>query len=191
LLRLLPPDAQRHAEKQAGKQAKGARGNPGGRGAKIVRVSKQPTQSLAERGVDKNLAKLARRAPRRRPRAKINCAVAAPPGFTKFQNREGLLYRSTRRVFALPLRSFRELPMVQLSRELRERFYYSVPTAGAQVGWKQAESYRAAERGDIPVERAGKFLLVPKAKWDRIAKRMLRGHPPLNLDRAGATTSAT
>jgi hypothetical protein len=48
------------AEKQQGKQAKGARGNPRGRGAKIVRVADKPTQSLADRGVDKNLAHRAR-----------------------------------------------------------------------------------------------------------------------------------
>jgi hypothetical protein len=63
---------------------------------------------------------------------------------------------------------------MRLSRKLRQRFYYSIPVAGAQVGWSRAESYRAAERGDIPTEKNGRFLLVPPKRWDRIAKRMLR-----------------
>ena len=49
-------------------KAKGARGNPKGRGAKIVRGSENPTQSLAAQGVDKNLAKRARA-----PASAANC----------------------------------------------------------------------------------------------------------------------
>ena len=45
----------------AGKLAKGARGNPGGRGAKIVRGIQSPAQTLEELGVDKDLAKAARK----------------------------------------------------------------------------------------------------------------------------------
>jgi N6-adenosine-specific RNA methylase IME4 len=47
-------------DRRAGKMAKGARGNPGGRGAKIVRVSQKPTQTLASQQIDKNLANRAR-----------------------------------------------------------------------------------------------------------------------------------
>jgi DNA modification methylase len=49
-------------ERKAGKLAKGARGNPKGRGAKIVRITDDPTQTLAERGIDKHLATEARSA---------------------------------------------------------------------------------------------------------------------------------
>ena len=40
--------------------------------------------------------------------------------------------------------------VMRLSRKLRLRFYYSIPVAGAQVGWGRSEAYRAARRGDIP-----------------------------------------
>ena len=48
--------------RESGKLAKGAKGNPGGRGAKIVRVSEKPTQTLVEQGVDKHLADRSRKA---------------------------------------------------------------------------------------------------------------------------------
>jgi len=63
---------------------------------------------------------------------------------------------------------------MRLSPKIRKRHYYRVPDAGAQVGYSRAESYRAAERGDIPTERNGKFLLVPRRRWDRIRARILR-----------------
>jgi N6-adenosine-specific RNA methylase IME4 len=47
--------------KAAGKLAKGAAGNPGGRGAKIVRVAERPAQTLGDQGVDKHLADKARK----------------------------------------------------------------------------------------------------------------------------------
>jgi hypothetical protein len=43
-------------DRKSGKLAKGAKGNPRGRGAQIVRVSEKPTQTLADQGIDKNLA---------------------------------------------------------------------------------------------------------------------------------------
>lgn len=49
-------------QRDAGMMAKGAKGNPGGRGAKIVRVADEPTQiTLAEVGIDKSLADRARK----------------------------------------------------------------------------------------------------------------------------------
>lgn len=46
----------------AGMMAKGAKGNPGGRGAKIVRVAGEPAQiTLAEAGIDKSLANRSRK----------------------------------------------------------------------------------------------------------------------------------
>jgi hypothetical protein len=63
---------------------------------------------------------------------------------------------------------------MRLPRHIRQRFYYSIPGAGAMIGWSRSESYLAAKRGDIPVEKDGWLSLVPRAKWDRIVKRMLR-----------------
>ncbi|WP_141686844.1 hypothetical protein [Bradyrhizobium sp. LMTR 3] len=76
---------------------------------------------------------------------------------------------------------------MRLPQELRERHYYSVDIAGAQIGWSRAGSYRAAERGDIPVERDGRFLLVPKRKWDRIVKRITREERTLKFDPGSET----
>jgi len=33
-------------------------------------------------------------------------------------------------------------------------------------------------RNEIPVERDGRLLLVPRAKWDRIRKQILNGKLP-------------
>lgn len=63
---------------------------------------------------------------------------------------------------------------MRLPRNLRRRFYYSIPVAGAQVGWSRSEAYRAAERGDIPTEKDGWLSLVPRRKWDRIVRRISR-----------------
>ena len=63
-----------------------------------------------------------------------------------------------------------------MSRKLRRLSYYTVPEAGAQVHLKRSQSYRAAEAGVIPVERDGKFLLVPRRRWDRKVKRLLSSH---------------
>jgi hypothetical protein len=64
--------------------------------------------------------------------------------------------------------------MLSLGPRLRARRYYKVPAAGRKVGWGRSESYRAAERGDMPVERFGpKLILVPRGRWDRIVRRLL------------------
>lgn len=73
---------------------------------------------------------------------------------------------------------------MRLPRDLRRRKYYQVEHAGAQLGWSRAEAYRRATAGDIPTERDGKFLLVPKQKWDRIVRRVTREERPLNFDLA-------
>ena len=62
-----------------------------------------------------------------------------------------------------------------ISRVVRWRFYYSVPQAGAMVGLTRSMSYLAVEQGQIPAERLGKFLLVPRKPWDREVRRLLRG----------------
>jgi hypothetical protein len=57
---------------------------------------------------------------------------------------------------------------------MRDRLFYSVPAAGRKLGWGRSESYRAVERGDIPVEKFGpKLILVPRDQWDAIVKRLL------------------
>ena len=60
-----------------------------------------------------------------------------------------------------------------ISRTVRNRFYYTVPAAGAQVGLGRSQSYRASELGQIPTERVGKFLLVPRKPWDQEVRRLL------------------
>jgi hypothetical protein len=62
-----------------------------------------------------------------------------------------------------------------VSRRVRQRYFYSIPEAGALVGLGRSSSYRAAELGQIPTEQAGKFLLVPRQLWDRKVRRLLRG----------------
>jgi excisionase family DNA binding protein len=47
-----------------------------------------------------------------------------------------------------------------------------VEEAGAQLGLSRAGSYRAVQRGDIPTERDGRFLRVPRKRWNRIRKRI-------------------
>jgi hypothetical protein len=60
-----------------------------------------------------------------------------------------------------------------ISREMRKRFFYAVPVAGAQIGLSRSGSYRAAEMGLIPTERDGRFELVPRQPWDRRVKKLL------------------
>jgi hypothetical protein len=64
---------------------------------------------------------------------------------------------------------------MRLPPKIRRRFFYTIRDAGAMIGWSRAESYRAVERGDIPAEQDGRLLLVPREKWDRIVRRLLRG----------------
>jgi hypothetical protein len=61
-----------------------------------------------------------------------------------------------------------------MSRVVRRLHFYEVQEAGGQIGLKRSGSYTAAKAGLIPTERHGKFLLVPKRKWDRQVKRLLR-----------------
>jgi hypothetical protein len=62
-----------------------------------------------------------------------------------------------------------------ISPRVRKGLYYSVPHAGAQVGWGRSQAYAAAATGAIPVKREGKLLLVPRKIWDRRVRQMLRG----------------
>jgi len=64
-----------------------------------------------------------------------------------------------------------------LSRKIRERFFYSVADAGKLVGLKRTQAYRAARLGQIPTEREGKLLLVPRKLWDRKVRQLTQGSP--------------
>jgi excisionase family DNA binding protein len=43
-----------------------------------------------------------------------------------------------------------------------ERLVYTVQEAGALIGLSKNSAYAAAQRGDFPVVRIGKLVLVPK-----------------------------
>jgi len=78
-----------------------------------------------------------------------------------------------------------------ISRKVRARFFYSVPIAGAKIELGRSQSYRAAEVGLIPTVRKGKFLPVPRKRWDRTVKRLLRGGnaPPAAAKPGGETVA--
>ena len=63
---------------------------------------------------------------------------------------------------------------MRLGPKMRRRAYYTVEKAGAMepLCWSRTESYRGVDRGDIPVERDGRFLLVPRGPWDAKLKRL-------------------
>lgn len=48
--------------------------------------------------------------------------------------------------------------------DLRERLTITVPEAGRLLGLGRDASYSAAERGDLPVLRIGRRLVVPVPK---------------------------
>jgi hypothetical protein len=66
-------------------------------------------------------------------------------------------------------------PAETISRRVRKRFFYSVPEAGKLVGLNRIASYRAAKRGQMPVERFGGLMLVPRQSWDRQVRYLLNG----------------
>jgi hypothetical protein len=63
---------------------------------------------------------------------------------------------------------------MRLSPKMRARMFYTVEKAGAMepLGWSRTESYRGVARGDIPTERDGRFLLVPRGLWDAKLRRL-------------------
>ena len=61
---------------------------------------------------------------------------------------------------------------MRAGRRLSSPGFYMVEEAGAQLGLSRAGSYRAVQRGDIPTERDGRFLRVPRKRWNRIRKRI-------------------
>jgi hypothetical protein len=63
---------------------------------------------------------------------------------------------------------------MRAGRRFRKLNSYAVEEAGAQIGLSRAGSYRAAQRGDIPTDKDGRFLRVPRRRWNRIRNRILR-----------------
>ncbi|MGY3496682.1 hypothetical protein [Bradyrhizobium sp. USDA 4502] len=83
------------------------------------------------------------------------------------------------------------MPTKVVSRLIRQKFFYRIEDAGAHIGLSRAQSYRAAtETKQIPVEKHGRFLLVPKRKWDAEVKRLLRGPRPKPRRPAAAEVNA-
>jgi hypothetical protein len=64
-----------------------------------------------------------------------------------------------------------------ISRKIRKLRYYTVPDAGRKVGMGRSQAYRAAAAGLMPVERSGKFMLVPRQRWDRKVRQLLSDYP--------------
>ena len=61
---------------------------------------------------------------------------------------------------------------MRVGRKFRSLCFYKVEEAGAQIGLSRAGSYRAAANGDIPTVKDGRFLYVPRRRWNRIRKRI-------------------
>jgi len=66
-------------------------------------------------------------------------------------------------------------------RKFRVLDTYSVPEAGRQIGLSRAEAYRAADAGDIPTIREGRFLRVPRARWNIIRRRLTRAEASVTI----------
>jgi hypothetical protein len=62
--------------------------------------------------------------------------------------------------------------LLRRRRKFRVLDSYSVEQAGAKIGLSRAEAYRAVDTGDIPTEREGRFLRVPRARWDHICEQL-------------------
>jgi hypothetical protein len=62
---------------------------------------------------------------------------------------------------------------MRLGRKMRRRLFYTVVKAGSMepLGLSRTEAYRWAARGDIPTIKDGRFVLVPREKWDAEIKR--------------------
>jgi hypothetical protein len=68
--------------------------------------------------------------------------------------------------------------LATLSPLIRLLQYYQVPDAGAQIGLGRTLSYDAARAGLIPTEKYGRFLLVPRVRWDARVRKILRRRQP-------------
>jgi excisionase family DNA binding protein len=71
-----------------------------------------------------------------------------------------------------PLGSDRPKPHDRRQPRQSDRLVYSVPEAGRLLGLSRNGAYEAAKRGDIPVIRIGRLLVVPKARFHRTFELM-------------------
>jgi excisionase family DNA binding protein len=55
---------------------------------------------------------------------------------------------------------------------------YTVAEIGRMLGIGNNQAYEAVRRGDFPVLRVGKRLLVPKAAFDRLLEEAMPAPPP-------------
>ena len=67
---------------------------------------------------------------------------------------------------------------MRAGRRLTSPDFYMVEEAGAQLGLSRAGSYRAAGRGLIPTKRDGRFLRVPRRRWDRRREKIRKRADP-------------
>jgi len=58
-----------------------------------------------------------------------------------------------------------------------ERLTYSVEQAGALLGLSRGASYGAANRGDLPILRIGRRIIIPKRALDRLLDSADRYEP--------------
>ena len=58
---------------------------------------------------------------------------------------------------------------------MSDRRTISVPQAGAQLGLGKNASYAAVKRGEIPVVKIGRRLLVPREAVDRLLEQAMAG----------------
>ena len=49
-----------------------------------------------------------------------------------------------------------------------DKLCYTIPEAAALLGFSRNFGYELARRGEIPIIRFGKRMLVPKAKFDKM-----------------------
>ena len=56
---------------------------------------------------------------------------------------------------------------------MSDRRTISVPQAGAQLGLGKNASYAAVKRGEIPVVKIGRRLLVPREAVDRLLEHAM------------------
>lgn len=54
--------------------------------------------------------------------------------------------------------------------EKENRRTVTIPEAGRELGISRNAAYEAAKRGEIPILKIGRLLLVPRAALDRMLK---------------------
>jgi len=62
---------------------------------------------------------------------------------------------------------------------MADRKTITVPEAGEQLGLGRNAAYEAAKRGEIPVVRIGRRMLVPRDAIDRMLQRAMEPPAPV------------